>query len=106
MLKTTDTISLSVKLSNTGKWDGDEVIEVYVIQSQEIKDQLIKVLVAFERIHLLKGESKEVGISIPVQLLRHFNPEINACSVAHGSYELCIGAASDDIRLKTYVTIN
>jgi len=104
-LMQTDSIVLSVKLSNTGKLDGDEVIQIYAKQPLELMDQPIKSLIAFERVHLLKGETKEFTISIPVQRLRHFSPEINDYSVATGNYELLTGAASDDIRLKTSVSI-
>lgn len=100
-----DTIVLTVKLSNSGKYDGDEVIQVYVKQPLELKDQPLKSLVAFERIHFLKGQSKEIVISIPIQRFRHYDQGINDYSVAKGKFELCIGAASDDIRLKTYVEV-
>jgi len=105
VLSETDTIVLSVTISNTGNFDGDEVIQVYVKQPQGIMDQPIKSLVAFERAHFLKNESKEVVLSIPVSRLRHYSTKINDYSVAKGDYELLIGAASDDIRLKTSVTI-
>ena len=101
----TDTIALTVNLSNVGKLDGDEVIQVYAKQPSGINDQPIKALVAFERIHFLKGESIDVKISIPVTRLRHFDLNSNDYSVAKGTYELLIGAASDDIRLNTKITI-
>ena len=105
LLTESDTVVLSVKLSNTGTYEGDEVIQVYVKQPLDYKDQPIKSLVAFERVHFLKGETKEVVISIPLQRFRHFDKGFNNYSVAKGKYELGVGAASDDIRLKTYVEI-
>jgi beta-glucosidase len=105
MLSETDTIVLSANVSNTGKFEGDEVIQVYVKQPQVIKDQPIKSLVAFERVHFLKGETKDVTISIPVSRLRHYNPEVNDYSVAKGNYELLVGAASDDVRIKSSIVI-
>lgn len=105
VLSASDTLFLSVKLSNTGKYDGDEVIQVYAKQPPEIKDQPIKTLVAFERVHFLKGETKNIVISIPVQRLRHYDTEINDYTVEKGKYELLIGAASDDIRLRTNAVI-
>lgn len=105
VLSETDTIVLSVTISNTGNFDGDEVIQVYVKQPQGIIDQPFKSLVAFERAHFLKNESKEVALSIPVSRLRYYSTKINDYSVAKGDYELLIGAASDDIRLKTSVII-
>jgi len=106
MLNDADTIVLSVKISNTGKYIGDEVIQVYAKQPRELKDQPLKSLVAFQRVHFLKGETKEVILSIPVSRLRHFNPESNDYAIAKGDYEFLIGAASDNIKLKTILTID
>ena len=100
-----DTIVLTVNLSNAGKLDGDEVIQVYAKQPSGINNQPIKAMIAFERIHFLKGESRDVKISIPVARLRHYDLNLNDYSVAKGTYELLIGAASDDIRLNTKISI-
>ena len=102
---TNDTITLSITVSNTGKYDGDEVVQVYTKQPEELKNQAIKSLVAFQRVHFIKGETKEVNIQIPVSRLRHFDLNINNYSVAKGNFELLIGSASDDIRLKEMLTI-
>jgi len=101
LLSEADTIVLSVNIDNAGNREGDEVIQVYIKQPRDLKDQPLKSLVAFERVHFQKGESRKIDISIPVIRLRHFNPDINDYSVAKGSYDILIGASSDDIRLKT-----
>ena len=100
-----DTITLSITISNSGKYDGDEVVQVYAKQPEELKGQPIKSLVAFQRIHFIKGETKDVTISIPVSRLRHFDLSMNDYSIAKGNFELLIGSASDDIRMKKTVTI-
>jgi beta-glucosidase len=102
----TDTIFLSVIISNTGNYDGDELIQVYAKQPLELKDQPLKSMVAFERIHFKKGETRVVTFQIPVSRLRHFSPEINDYVVAKGNYRLLIGASSDDIRLETKLIVN
>jgi beta-glucosidase len=106
LLNDADTIVLSVKISNTGKYSGAEVIQVYSKQPLELKDQPLKSLVAFQRVHFLKGETKEVVLSIPVSRLRHFNPDSNDYTIAKGQYELLIGAASDNIKLKAIISID
>jgi beta-glucosidase len=105
-LNATDTIILSVKISNTGKYIGDEVIQVYTKQPIGLKDQPIKSLIAFQRVQFEKGEMKEVILSIPVSRLRHFNPDSNDYEIAKGQYELLIGTASDNIKLKTILSID
>jgi len=78
---------------------------VYAKQPRELKDQPVKSLVAFERVHFQKGESRNIELSIPVSRFRHFDPDINDYSVAKGSYDILIGASSDDIRLKTVLHV-
>jgi len=97
----TDTVVINVTIANQGKTDGDEVVQVYVNQPRELKNQPLKSLIAFERVHVEQGETKNLKLFIPVARLRHYNPGINDYSVASGNFELMVGAASDDIRLKT-----
>lgn len=106
ILNDADTIVLSVKIRNTGKYNGDEVVQVYAKQPLALKNQPIKSLIAFQRIQFGKGEMKEVILSIPVSRLRHFDLDSNDYAVAKGEYELLIGSASDNIKLKTIVSIN
>lgn len=105
VLSKIDSISLSVMVSNSGNYDGDEVIQVYVKQPGDGKNNPIKSLIAFERISFLKGETKNVSFSIPVSRLRHYDPEISDYAVSEGSYEILIGSSSDDIKLKCTVSV-
>ena len=104
-LAISDSIRLSVTVSNTGKYDGDEVIQIYVKQPEDSKEKPIKSLIAFERINFIQGETKNVSFVIPVSRLRHYNPEISDYSVSDGSYEILIGSSSDDIKLKCTVIV-
>jgi beta-glucosidase len=105
VLSKSDSISLSVTLINTGKYDGDEVIQIYIKQPGDVNDKPIKSLIAFERINFLKGETKDVVFSIPVSRLRQYNSEISDYSISEGSYEILIGSSSDNIKLKCAIII-
>ena len=100
-----DTVFVSVKVSNSGMYSGDEVIQLYVKQPENSKDQPIKSLTAFERVYFGKGESKTVLLTIPVSRLRHYSPENSGYAIAEGNYQLLIGASSSDIRLKSDIII-
>ena len=100
-----DTIVMRVSIENTGNYNGDEVVQVYIKQLSDFSNQPIKSLVAFQRVNFIKGESKDIKIAIPASRLRHYDLNINDYSVAKGKYELLIGSASDDIRLKLSVSI-
>jgi len=100
-----DTIQLTVEISNKGNYDSDEVIQIYAKPEIETGDQPIKSLVAFKRVHFLKGETKQVPFLIPVKQLRLFEPETDCYQVPKGTCNLLIGASSDDIRLQSKVLV-
>ena len=100
-----DTLVLKLTVTNDGMFDGDEVVQVYMQQPGELINQPLKSLIAFQRVHFLKGETRSLEISIPVTRLRHYNLDTNDYAVAKGNYQLMVGAASNDIRLKTTVTV-
>jgi len=104
-VKPSDTIILTVKLKNTGKFDGDEVIQVYAGGTDSRYTYPIKKLVAFRRIHLLKGEKVDVKIPLYIRELRIYDPEQGDYLVTPGIYPVFIGSSSDEIRLKTEIRI-
>ena len=57
-------------------------------------------LCGFSRVHVKHGQSTQVTIEIPAERLRYWDTEKKQYVVSPGDYELLIGAASDDIRLK------
>lgn len=71
-----ENLIVSAKLTNTGKVEGADVLQVYV-GSQQAKDgahRPIKQLKGFQRVELRSGESKEVTIAIPKDELRFWTP--------------------------------
>jgi len=105
-IKAGSTVLISVTVKNTGKYDGDEVVQVYVRQPETIEGKPIKSLAAFQRIHLMKGESKVVDLEIKPEQLRHFDGKIGDYAIAAGNYEILVGAASNDIREKINIVVN
>ncbi|WP_299017298.1 glycoside hydrolase family 3 protein [uncultured Polaribacter sp.] len=57
-------IALSVKVTNTGKMDGDEVVQLYISHVASKNESPIRSLVGFKRIHLKVGETKKVTFTI------------------------------------------
>jgi len=98
-------IKLNITVSNTGRYDGDEVIQVYFKQPESVTDKPIQSLVAFKRVSFKKGERKEISFEIPVSQLRHFDPKLGSYAIAKGRYELLVGAASNDIRKRVSVEV-
>ena len=97
-IKAGDPLKLSVKIANSGKFDGDEVVQIYGVQPGTVATRPVKSLVAFRRVNLKKGESKVVTFEIPPVQLRHYEPKIGDYAIAKGQFEFQVGAASNDIR--------
>jgi beta-glucosidase len=98
------TIHLSVPVTNSGPRDGDEVVQVYVKQENSNEPRPVRSLAAFRRISVPKGGTVNAELDLPAHQLRHWDVATHAYVVTPGSYEMEIGAASDDIRQKREIT--
>jgi len=99
------TAKVMFTLKNSGQRDGDDVAQVYFrhVNSRVPQPQLA--LCGFTRVPLKRGESKKITIEVPAHRLRYWDPQQKQYVVEPGDYEILIGAASDDIRLKLPMTI-
>jgi beta-glucosidase len=100
------TAKVTFTMKNTGKLDGDEVAQVYYRHVNSAVPQAKLALCGFARMHLKRGESGNVTVEIPAARLRYWDTEKKQYMVEPGDYEILIGAASDDIRLKLPLIIS
>ena len=98
-------VKVTFDLSNNGRMEADEVVQLYVHRVDATVEWPYKELKAFQRVTLQPGETKTVTLEIPVNDLRYWNVEKNAWDLEHGNLEILVGSASDDIRQKAGVTI-
>ena len=100
-----DTAKVSFTLQNSGARGGDEVAQVYFRQVNPPVPQPQLALCGFARIHLEQGQTARVSVNIPTGRLRHWDAAGKKYTVAGGDYELLIGAAADDLRLRVPVKV-
>jgi beta-glucosidase len=100
-----DSIKLSFTVKNTGQRDGDEVAQVYFRHVDSTVPQPKLALCGFARVHVAKGDAAAVTIDVPTQRFRYWDTNQKQYVVERGNYELLVGGASDDIRLRTPVKI-
>ena len=100
-----DVVKVSFELSNEGEMAADEVVQLYVARPGATVEWPAKELKGFARVSLNGGEKKTVTLEIPVKDLRYWNVEKNAWDLEHGTLQLLLGAASDDIRQQAEVSI-
>lgn len=102
----TDTVEVIYRLTNTGKYDGDEVVQLYVKYLESRLSQPIKQLKQFKRIHLKAGESIVDTLKLNLNEIYSYDPDRNKYIRENGNYELQIGASSKDIRLVGNLKLN
>jgi len=99
------TAKVTFTLKNSGRLDGDEVAQVYFRHVHSAVPQPKLALCGFTRVHLKRGETSRVTVEVPATRLRYWDTQNKQYVVEPGDYEILIGAASDDIRLKLPMTI-
>lgn len=96
--------NVSVDVTNTGEYDGDEVVQLYIrdkVGSVIPYDSLLK---GFERVSLRKGETKTLEFNLYPEDFQLLDRNME-WTLESGDFEIMIGASSQDIRLKQTVTI-
>jgi beta-glucosidase len=100
-----DTVKVSFTVKNSGARDGDEVAQLYFRHIHSAVPQPKLALCGFTRIHLSRGQATRTTIVVPAEYFRYWDTKQKQYVVDPGNYELLVGAASDDIRLKLPFTI-
>ena len=99
-------VQVTFTVKNSGKFDGDEVAQIYFRHVNSAVPQPKLALCGFTRVSLKHGESKKVTVEVPAARLRYWDMEKKQYVVEPGDYEFLIGAASDDIRLRLPIAIS
>jgi beta-glucosidase len=95
----TGSASLTVKVRNTGKRGGDEVVQVYIINRQDPSGP-IKSLRGYKRVHISAGKSVPVKVDLANSAFAFFNPKSGKVEVMPGKYDILYGGSSDGNDLK------
>ena len=92
-------------LTNTGKYDGAEIAQLYVAKPGAEIFRPVRELKGFAKVFLKAGESRTVTIELDDKAFRYWNVETNRWETEGGCYQLMIGASVQDIRLQAEVTV-
>ncbi len=105
-MKDNQTLAISFVLKNTGKYAGEEVVQLYIrdLVSQPLRP--VKELKDFRKILLQPGESRRVTFNINKNMLSFYNDKQELITQP-GDFQVMIGSASNDIRLqRTFELVN
>lgn len=100
-----DTIEVSLKVKNTGKCDGAEIVQVYVeaLDSKVFRSK--QELKGFTKVFLKAGEEKAVSVELNARAFAYYNIDIADWYCESGKYNIHVAASSRDIRLTDTITL-
>ena len=96
-----DKITFTVNVKNTGKREGSEIVQLYISDLQSSVPRPVKELKGFDKISLNSGETKTVSFTVDSSALSFFDTGKHAWVAEPGDFEAIIGASSTDIKTKT-----
>ena len=99
-----ESITASVTVKNTGNYDADEVVQLYIRDVVGSISRPVKELKGFQRIHLKAGESQMVNFTITPDLLKFYDYNLNYV-LEPGSFIIMIGTNSCDVK-KREITVD
>ena len=94
-----DTLTVSLMVKNTGRMDGDEIVQLYLHDPVASVEREVKSLKGFERVSLKAGESREVRFKIDKNDLSFYDTPLKRWVAEPGQFDVLIGSSSRDIRL-------
>ena len=103
-----DQITISVDVTNTGMYDGDEVVQIYMTtpESPAQLERPIKRLKGFKRVTIPVGQTKTVDINIDCSDLWFWDLKEDRITYDMGKYVFEVGASSKDIKGTVSATMN
>jgi beta-glucosidase len=98
-MKRNEKIEVSVTITNTGKFDGEEIVQLYLRDKVGSIVRPVLELKDFKKILLKTGENKIIKFSIDKEKLSFYNQQLQWVAEP-GDFDLMIGASAQDIRLR------
>ena len=93
LLSRGDKLNLSIPVKNTGKRNGEEIVQVYIRRPAD-KEGPAKTLRAFKRVEIAQGKTENVMIELPYSAFEWFDAATNTMHPLSGVYEILYGSSS------------
>ncbi len=94
-MKAGQTVTLTVPVTNTGKREGAETVQVYV-KALDYAEAPIKSLKGFRKLWLKPGETQKAVITLDGESFEYYDPSIDELSTRPGRYQILYGSSSRD----------
>jgi beta-glucosidase len=99
-IKNDESIQLSIPVTNTGNYDGTEIVQVYVRKLNDTEDAPLKTLKGYKRLEVKTGETKNAIVDLPSSAFEFYDWDTLSMNVTAGDYEILYGNSSDANNLK------
>ena len=96
---------LKYKIKNNSDFEGEEISQVYIRDVFSMVVRPSKELKAFNKVHLLPNEEKEIQIRINDFAFSYYSEALKRFYIENGEFEVLVGASSKDIRLIDRINI-
>ena len=104
-MKDTDTLRVTVDVTNTGSVAGKEVVQLYVADRESTVIRPVKELRDFAKVELAPGETKTVTFTLDKRAFAYYSVRVHDWHVETGEFDIMIGKSSRDIMLTKTVTV-
>lgn len=104
-MKDTDTLTVSVDITNTGECEGKEAVQLYVEAPKGVAIRPVKELRGFEKVSLQPGETKTVTFTLEKRAFAYYNVKVSDWYVESGEYIIHVAKSSRDIQLSASVQV-
>jgi len=98
-LKGNQTLNISVNISNTGNFDGEEVVQLYIRDLFGKVVRPVKELKGFQKVFIKKGENKIINFTLTPENLKFYDDELNYDWEA-GEFDIMVGTDSQNVQTK------
>lgn len=98
-------MTVRVDVTNTGRRDGDEVIQMYVAHENSTVARPREELKGFQRISLAKGERRTVSFDLAASDLAYWDEMSGSWKVESDRVRIRVGASSSDIRQEAMLIV-
>lgn len=99
-----DSATVSVTITNTGDYDGEEVVQLYITDQKASTVRPRKQLRGFRRLYIPKGSASRIAFELDREAFLIYDKEMKPV-VEPGDFTIGIGASSEDIRLSGVLTL-
>lgn len=102
VIKQDESLELRVKVTNTGNFDGQEVVQLYLRDLVGSSTRPVKELKDFQKIFLKKGETKEVTFTLDTEDLKFYNYDLKYVAEP-GDFKVFVGGNSRDVKEASFL---